>query len=253
MALRPGRAGPWLRVGDFDATTPDSAWRVHAERLEIRLSLLPLMRGRVVVREMRLRRPRVWRTMGEERRDSPGEVPFARAAGVAFRGTAGASKAPGSEPGRRWRAQGTIQVRDGILPDLAGLRDLARFLQARDGMAGAWPFQELTLRFALRGDTVSVDTLGIRQHGVTWSLAGTTTVAGHLDLQGVLLADPQAVALPGQARFLAEALAAPDGRVPVDFTVGGTAENPRVKLAWDRMAARAAEAIRRRQVEQMTR
>ncbi len=146
-----------------------------------------------------------------------------------------------------------LTLQDGAFANLPGLMALGRALNVKEAAGARWPFRDLTGRIAVRDGRVTVDTVRVTQEGLGWTLAGTAALTGALDLGGTLRLDPARIALPAEVKLLAPYVADADGRIPVDFRLGGTFTDPRVALDWQALVGRATEKAKREESEKLQR
>lgn len=94
-------------------------------------------------------------------------------------------------------------------------------------------FKDWVNAFSIKDGRVTIPELKISALGADYTISGTHGLDGSNDLTMALLlaeATSAKVSVPGVAGEALGALKEPDGRVKLDFLVGGTLDNPKVQL-----------------------
>jgi AsmA-like C-terminal region len=150
----------------------------------------------------------------------------------------------GIDPRRGLSLNGDVTLKEGALTNIPALATLAQTFKVAGGTADRWPFQSLGLRFHVKDGNLIVEGLQMTQAGMAWKLGGSVGIDGALALTGSVRADPDRISLPSSFSFLAPFLAEKDGKVPLDFRLGGSVASPAVTVDWDAMAQRAGDRLK---------
>ena len=142
---------------------------------------------------------------------------------------------------------GDVQVNEGAFLNVTGLADLAQTLKVKNVDPKRWGFQSLDLKLGLKNGNIQVQGFKVEQPGFTWDIGGEVGLNGVMDLTGTVRLDPKMVSLPAQFSLLAPQMIESDGRIPVDFTLGGLLTDPRAQLDWAALGKRATEKTKQNQ------
>jgi AsmA-like protein len=140
---------------------------------------------------------------------------------------------------------GEAQLSGGAFRNLNGLESLGKVLHVSDLSADRWPIQDLTTHFEIKNGAAVLKGLHVVQAGLDWNLGGQVGFDGSLNMTGTLRARPEQLKLPAQAAAITPYLMQPDGRIAVDFKMGGKATAPALDMNWDALLAQAAGHLTR--------
>lgn len=153
----------------------------------------------------------------------------------------------GIDPRSLLDLEGDLAMQDGSIRNAPGLEQIGATFGLSQLSGPRWPFHGLDLQFRIRQGAVQVEGLSFSQPGLAWSLGGPVGLDGRLGLTGVLQADPRRVKLPTELSLAAPFLAGADGRIPIDFTVGGTLTSPNLALDLPALRQRAIQRAKEAQ------
>lgn len=151
------------------------------------------------------------------------------------------------DPRRSFRLDGTMDVTEGALVNFSGLAALGSALKIKDVDARRWPFRSLGVQFKIEDGNLVLDTMQMAQAGIGWDMQGRIGLTGDLQLTGTANLDPDKITLPGEIAWLAPYMVEDNGRIPVDFLVGGTLEKPNPQLDWKAVTERAAAKAKKQE------
>jgi hypothetical protein len=200
-----------------------------------------------------------WRYTSDLRLDSVDALPLAAgwdALGGIFEGDLSGELALNgitgdADPLRGLSLTGVLQLTDGALRNLPGLSEMARTLNLKGVSRDRWPFQSLGMRVAVDQGRVLLEDVAMRQTAMGWALGGSIGFDGTLALKGTVRIDPKQVTLPTEIAFLTPFLTEGDGRIPVDFLVGGSTFAPSPTVDWENLGKRAAERAKQREGDKL--
>jgi len=138
---------------------------------------------------------------------------------------------------RNLSAEGTMQSFGGELRNLAILDQVGDLLGLKE--VERVPFREMWSKFAVQDGRVRFDDLEIRSADADWSAAGSIGFDGTLDYEVTVVLSK---AISDQYRSqssLTSLFANADGRVVLDFLVGGTSKKPVITYDASKTASRA--------------
>jgi hypothetical protein len=148
-----------------------------------------------------------------------------------------------ADPLRTFSLAGEITVNDGALRNLPGLSEMAATLNLKGVSRDRWPFRSLGMRLAVEEGRVLLENAALRQAAMGWDLGGSIGFDGSLALKGTVRIDPRQITVPGQFSLLVPAMTDKDGRIPLDFLVGGSTLSPAPKVDWQSLGKRAQENV----------
>lgn len=141
-------------------------------------------------------------------------------------------------------AEAAVAVRDGAFQNLPEFLELGRTLGLRAAGDERWPFRDLAGSIRIVDGGVVLDSTRVRQLGAEWRLAGRVGFDGSLVAGGTVFLEAARVRLPDALQPFVKYLRQPDGTIPVDFALRGTALAPVPVLDWESLAKRAAGGAR---------
>jgi uncharacterized protein involved in outer membrane biogenesis len=139
-------------------------------------------------------------------------------------------------------ASGKAGVNNGKLQGVKVNQHIASMLGVPD--VAEINFKDWVNAFSIKDGRVNIPDLKIAALGADYMIAGSQGLDGSMDFKMAMLlseATSAKVSVPGFAGEALNALKEPNGRVKLDFLVGGTADNPNVRLDSQALQARAAE------------
>ncbi|MER3523516.1 MAG: hypothetical protein C4326_05455 [Ignavibacteria bacterium] len=142
-------------------------------------------------------------------------------------------------------ATGTVALANGKLAGVKVNQQIAGMLNLPDLQEIA--FKDWSNSFTIKEGRVSIPELKITALGADYTIKGSHGLDGTLDLtMGMLLSEAASskVTVPGFAGEALNALKEPNGRLKLDFLIGGTTDNPNVRLDANALQARAAAFVR---------
>ena len=155
------------------------------------------------------------------------------------------------DPRRSFRLDGNLDVTEGALVNFSGMAALGSALRIKGIDSRRWPFKTLGLRFRIEDGNLVLETMRMDQAGIGWTMTGRIGMAGELDLSGTANLDPERITLPQHIAFLAPNMVEENGRIPVDFRVGGTLENPLPVLDLKALTERATNRMKKKEGENL--
>lgn len=142
-------------------------------------------------------------------------------------------------------AHGTVALQNGKLTGVKVNQQIAGMLNLPDLQEIA--FKDWSNSFTIKDGRVSIPELKITALGADYTIQGSHGLDGTLDFtMGMLLSEAASskVTIPGFAGEALNALKEPNGRLKLEFLVGGTTDNPNVRLDANALKARAAAFAR---------
>lgn len=139
-------------------------------------------------------------------------------------------------------ASGKVGVNNGKLQGMKVNQQVASLLSVPD--VAEINFKDWVNAFSIKDGRVNIPDLKIAALGADYAIAGSQGLDGSMDFKMAMLLSEAASAkvnVPGFAGEALNALKEPNGRVKLDFLVGGTSDNPKVSLDTQSLQARAAE------------
>jgi hypothetical protein len=151
------------------------------------------------------------------------------------------------DPRKAFQLEGDIDLTEGALVNFSGLSAVGSALKIKEINDRRWPFRSLDLRFTIAEGNLVLESMQMTQPGIGWSMQGQIGIDGSLQLSGTTRIDPKRVSLPDQVAFLAPYMVEDDGRIPLDFLVRGSLENPAPVLDWKALTERATERAKKQE------
>ncbi len=139
-------------------------------------------------------------------------------------------------------ATGKVAVSNGKLTGVKVNQQIASMLSLPD--LAEITFKDWTNAFSIKDGRVAIPELKVSALGADYTIAGTHGLDGTMDFGLAMLLSESAsakVRVPGFAGEALNALKEPDGRLKLNFLVGGTTDNPKVQLDSQALQARVAE------------
>ncbi len=142
-------------------------------------------------------------------------------------------------------ATGNVGVNNGKLQGVKVNQQIASLLNVPE--VSDLSFKDWVNAFSIKDGRVNIPDLKIAALGADYTIAGSQGLDGSMDFKMALLlseATSAKASVPGFAGEALNALKEPNGRLKLDFLVGGSTDNPRVQLDTQSLQARAAEFAR---------
>lgn len=139
-------------------------------------------------------------------------------------------------------ATGKVAVNNGKLTGMKVNQQIASMLSLPD--LGEVTFKDWANAFTINDGRVIIPGLRVSALGADYTVTGTHGLDGTMNLSLAMLLSEAAsarVTVPGFAGEAVNALKEPDGRLKLNFLVGGTTDNPKVQLDSHALQARVAE------------
>lgn len=143
-------------------------------------------------------------------------------------------------------ASGRVAVANGRLAGVKVNQQIAGMLNLSD--LKEIEFKDWSNTFTIKDGRVAIPELKISALGADYTIGGTHGLDGTMDFKMAMLLSESASAkatVPGFAGEALSALKEPNGRLRLDFLIGGTANDPKVQLDAQAMKARVAEFAQR--------
>lgn len=137
---------------------------------------------------------------------------------------------------------GKVAVNNGRLTGLKVNQQIASMLSLPD--LSEINFKDWTNAFSISNGRVTIPDLKVSALGADYTISGTQGLDGTMDFSMAMLLSEAASAkvhVPGFAGEALNALKEPNGRLKLNFLVGGTTDNPNVRLDSQALQARVAE------------
>jgi hypothetical protein len=138
-------------------------------------------------------------------------------------------------------ATGNVSVNNGKVQGVKVNQQIASLVSLPD--LAELNFKDWVNAFSIADGRVKIPELKISALGADYTIGGSHGLDGTNDLTMALLlseASSAKVSVPGFANEVLNAVKEPNGRLKLDFLVGGTLSDPKVKLNSDALTARAA-------------
>ncbi|MBX2991669.1 MAG: AsmA family protein [Bacteroidetes bacterium] len=139
-------------------------------------------------------------------------------------------------------ASGKAGVNNGKVQGVKVNQQIASLLSVPD--VAEINFKDWVNAFSIKDGRVNIPDLNIAALGADYTIAGSQGLDGSMDFKMAMLlseATSAKASVPGFAGEALNALKEPNGRLKLDFLVGGSADNPKVQLDTQSLQARAAE------------
>jgi hypothetical protein len=138
-------------------------------------------------------------------------------------------------------ATGNVSVNNGKVQGVKVNQQIASLVSLPD--LAEINFKDLVNAFSIKDGRFNIPEMKISAVGGDYTIGGTHGLDGTNDLTMALLLSEAAsskVSVPGFAGDMLNAIKEPNGRLKLDFLIGGTLSDPKVRLNSDALTARAA-------------